>query len=293
LTLYNVTEADNGTYKVIVSNFIGSTNATAVLTVVPKSAPCTRLSTQHWFGGGTDGASPYGLLWGTNGTLYGTTYFGGDYTQGTVFSLATKGASTTLVSFSGADGANPYAAPVQGADGTLYGTTYLGGASNLGTVFSLATNGALTRLVSFSGTNGGNPRAALVQGVDGNFYGTTFNGGGGGSNGTVFRITSSGALTTLVSFAYTNGANPYAGLVQAADGNFYGTTYSGGANGFGTVFRMTPGGAITTLYSFTTNGATSRPIPVFPAGTLVQHTDHVGQHGIVRGRYDLVVKFQV
>ena len=77
----------------------------------------------------------------------------------------------------------------------------------------------------------GIPYAGLVQGSDGNFYGTTYDGGTNGY-GTVFKISTNGVLTSLHSFTGTNdGANPYAGLVQGSDGNFYGTTYSGGTNG--------------------------------------------------------------
>jgi uncharacterized repeat protein (TIGR03803 family) len=79
-------------------------------------------------------------------------------------------------------------------------------------------------------------------------YGTTLI-GGAYSYGTLFKITSRGALTTLHSFDYTEGVNPGARLVQA-DGNFYGATSSGGVNGYGTVFKMTPAGALTALYSF-------------------------------------------
>jgi uncharacterized repeat protein (TIGR03803 family) len=104
-----------------------------------------------------------------------------------------------------------------------------------------------TTLFSFGGTDGGSPEAVLVQGTDGNFHGTTY-------DGTVFKITPGGTLTTLYSFcaqsACTDGANPVAGLVQATNGDFYGTTENGGAYGYGTVFRITGGGALTTLYSF-------------------------------------------
>ena len=89
-----------------------------------------------------------------------------------------------------------------------------------------------------------------MQGSDGNFYGTTESGGTAGE-GTVFKMTPSGALTSLYSFSYTNGAIPVAGLVQATDGNFYGVTYEGGAYGFGTLFKITSAGVLTTLYSFT------------------------------------------
>ena len=74
--------------------------------------------------------------------------------------------------------------------------------------------------------------------------------GGTYGDGTVFRMTTNGTLTTLVSFNYSNGGYPYAGLVQGADGNFYGTTADGGAYGDGTVFRMTTNGTLTTLVSF-------------------------------------------
>ncbi len=88
-----------------------------------------------------------------------------------------------------------------------------------------------------------------MQGSDGNFYGTTED-GGANYVGTVFKITPSGTLTTLYSFAGSDGANPQAGLVQGSDDNFYGTAISGGANNEGTVFKVTPSGTLTTLYSF-------------------------------------------
>ena len=89
-------------------------------------------------------------------------------------------------------------------------------------------------------TDGSAPYAGLVLGRDGNFYGTTESGGANGE-GTVFKITPRGALTTVHSFNIYDGANPYAALVQATDGNFYGTTESGGAHILGTVFKITPG----------------------------------------------------
>src|ERR1017187_6131342 len=101
----------------------------------------------------------------------------------------------------------------------------------------------LTTLFSFDGTDGAVPQAGLVQATNGDLYGTTVS-GGTNTNGTVFKITPGGALTTLYSFCSqtncTDGANPYAGLVQAANGDFYGTAYGGGANGRGTVFKITP-----------------------------------------------------
>src|SRR5437868_66023 len=148
---------------------------------------------------------------------------------------------TTLHSFNGGDGRSPEAALVQGSDGNFYGTTVLGGAHLKGTVFKIDATGSLTTLHSFSGFpgDGAVPFAGLVQGSDGNFYGTTAS-GGAFFQGTVFRMTPSGAITVLHSFNsfFSEGAVPLSGLVQGGDGNFYGTTAFGGAHGEGTVFKI-------------------------------------------------------
>ena len=181
---------------------------------------------------------------------------------------------TTLANFPESHGANPrLMSLVQGADGNFYGTTCdlgcVGEVGNgFGTVFKVTPTGTLTTLYSFCAqpkcTDGAFPIAGLVLGTDGNFYGTTAY-GGVNDDGTVFKITSGGTLTTLHSFDLTDdGAYPYATLVQATNGNFYGTTSYGGANAYGTVFEITPGGTLTTLYSFDdTDGA-------YPEAALVQ-----------------------
>jgi uncharacterized repeat protein (TIGR03803 family) len=145
-------------------------------------------------------------------------------------------------------------------------------------VFCIATAIAspaqtLTTLLSFDVTDGDNPLAGLVQATDGNFYGTTF-GGGANGYGTVFKITPSGTLTTLYSFCpgggeCVDGLWPRAGLVQATDGNFYGTASAGGANGAGTVFRITPSGTLTTLHTF----GSQTDDGYYPYAGLVQATD--------------------
>lgn len=93
----------------------------------------------------------------------------------------------------------------------------------------------------------------MILGVDGNLYGTTFGGGTAKGFGTVFKITPSGALTTLHSFCTKSGCPdgqfPQTGLVQASNGNLYGTTISGGAYGDGTIFKITTSGTLTTLYN--------------------------------------------
>ncbi len=207
------------------------------------------------FGGAGSGTLLYGgLTKGSDGNFYGTTYSGGANNDGTIFQITPSGTLTTIYNFAGSDGNGPYATMVLGTDGKLYGTTSQGGANNIGTVFSVTTAGSLTTLYSFSGADGKTPYAPVVQGADGNFYGTTYQ-GGTYNNGTVFQITSGGTLTTLHSFCSptdcSDGSLPYAGLIQATDGNFYGAGSSGGTSGAGVVFKITSAGTLTALHSFT------------------------------------------
>lgn len=195
------------------------------------------------------------LVQGLDGNLYGTTEDGGNGGDGTVFKVTTKGVLTTLYVFclqqDCADGQRPRAGLVQGTDGNLYGTTSQGGGTfKFGTVFRITPQGVLTTLHSFDSPEGMSPNAPLVQGSDGNFYGTTYEGGSWG-DGTVFKMTPSGELTTLHSFyVITEGGYPTAGLIQASDGNLYGTTSYGENYGRGTVFKVTPQGTVTILQNF-------------------------------------------
>jgi uncharacterized repeat protein (TIGR03803 family) len=185
----------------------------------------------------------------------------------------------TLYSFDQSDGIFP-GELIQAIDGNFYGTTAYGGAYNncntgiaCGTVFKITPEGTLITLHSFCAQagcpDGKSPNGRLIQGTDGNFYGTTI-AGGTFDGGTVFQITPEGTLTTLHSFCAQTDcpdpAQPMAGLIQAADGNFYGTTAWGGAYGGGTVFKITPGGVLTILHSFDGTGSVGR-------GRLIQATD--------------------
>jgi uncharacterized repeat protein (TIGR03803 family) len=208
-----------------------------------------------------------------------------------VFKINAAGALTSLYSFPGVndDGADPDAGLVQGGDGNFYGTAAYGGTNGNGTVFKISANGTLANLYSFTGGNdGANPTAKLAQGNDGSFYGTTSQGGAHGS-GTVFKISATGALTSLYSFTGgADGADPAGGLVQGSDGSFYGTTGSGGifegvlvsvwtgtnygsswvTNSLGTVFKISATGVLTTLYAFT-GGSDGG----YPQTALVQGSD--------------------
>lgn len=235
-----------------------------------------------------DGYQPSAsLVQATDGNFYGTTQYGGD-TGNTVFKITPSGTLTMLYSFCPSlCGFRFYAGLVQATDGNFYGTTMWGGGNDgygycfdygCGTVFKITPAGTMTKLYSFcvsqtdNCSDGAMPLAGLVQATDGNFYGAT--GQGGHGSGTVFKITPTGTRTTLYSFCAqlpcADGIDPYSSLVQATDGNFYGTTYLGGANNSGTVFKITPQGSLTTLDSFCAQSACTDGYG--PVG-LVQATD--------------------
>jgi uncharacterized protein (TIGR03437 family) len=225
------------------------------------------------------------MLQASDGNLYGLT--GGCESDGCFFEMTPAGVVTILYNFSVSNMSllNPL---IQGADGNFYGTAEYGGSSTTqmsfgdGTVFKITPTGTLTTLYNFTGPDGANPGAGLVQGADGNFYGTTPTGGADNCQtdnspgcGTIFKITPEGVLTTLHSFSVTDGANPATGLVQGADGNFYGTSPDGGSgncqgpynNGCGTIFKITPQGTFTLLHSFNIVDGTQ------PEGALLQAAD--------------------
>jgi uncharacterized repeat protein (TIGR03803 family) len=194
---------------------------------------------------GTNGGDPIaGLTLASDGNFYGTTAAGGSG-YGTVFRFTPPATLTVLHVFNFTDGYSPEGAPVEAKDGNLYGATYPGTTYRItlpaGTYKQLPNN---TPGFTFD---------PLLLASDGNLYGTTFNGGPGGSGpGTVFRMTTAGAIKVIHNFTDTgnDGAFPDSPLTQAADGNLYGTTHDGGANNSGEVFKLTLAGNFTTLHSF-------------------------------------------
>lgn len=241
-------------------NFFGTTEnggAHGHGTVFKMTAAGSLTTLYSFSSSGTDGEYPAaGLVLGTDGNFYGTTRTGGTHCCGTVFKITSDGTLTTLYSFAGPDGSGIYSTLVQGIDGDFYGTAYTDTGNGGGKVFKITPSGMESTLYTFCPqpgcVDGSTPEVGLVLATDGNFYGTTHSGGANGY-GTVYKITPSGTMTVLHSFDFNNdGGNPADKLVQARDGNFYGTTYLGGTADSGTLFKMTPSGTLTVLFTFCT-----------------------------------------
>jgi uncharacterized repeat protein (TIGR03803 family) len=267
-SLYSFTGGKDGGYPSAAlvqgsdGNFFGTTSegGTNGAGTVFKVSTNGALTSLYSFTGGDDGANPTAsMVQGSDGSLYGIAS-GGTY-FGTIFRITTGGVFTLIYSFTGADdGAYPEAALIQANDGYFYGTASAGGISGLGTVFRVSANGAFTSLFSFNDTDGATPAAALFQAADGYLYGTTTSGTGRTASGTVFRISTKGAYSPLYLFTGgIDGGEPDASLIQASDGNLYGTTAEGGTNGAGTVFQISTNGSLTSLYSFTGGDDGARP----------------------------------
>ncbi len=256
-------------------NFYGTADSggSAGHGVLFKISPGGTYTVLHEFTGGADGTTPISppIELGDD-NFYGTTY-GSASTSSTIYRYTGASSTfTTIYHFDQAHGYGVVAPLIQATDGNLYGTAYLGGANNCGSIFKLATAGTPLWYYSFPCAPGGaNPIGPLVQAVDGNFYGTTYNGGTGGGFGvgTIFKLDQGGTVSILYSFqgGSTDGSFPDGGLVQATDGNLYGSTQVGGTQGHGTLFQIGAAGAYKLLYNFFTNKGSN------PAGTPFQHTN--------------------
>jgi uncharacterized repeat protein (TIGR03803 family) len=195
------------------------------------------------------------FIQGADQNFYGMTNAGGAFGHGALFRIDALPlvpdwpvlVPTTLHSFT----SGTPDALIQAADGSFYGTTTSGDdKSDLASVFRMTPDGAIDVLYTFSAPVQGATPTALIQSRDGNFYGTSASGGHSG-RGTTFKMTPTGTTTDLHVFSggTTDGASPNL-LVQAASGDFVGTTLNGGAYDKGTIFRMNGTGAVTLLYSF-------------------------------------------
>jgi uncharacterized repeat protein (TIGR03803 family) len=204
-----------------------------------------------------DGCTPLGGLVLGGDTIFGTTYQGGNFGQGTVFSMKTDGSGfAVLKHFSGIDGKNPYSELT--IDGNvLYGATAAGGVSNKGAIFRINTDSSNFGLLkSFSVSEG----AALLGGLtlsQGKLYGTAYLGGGPGL-GTVYSISTNGTgFTVLKEFTGVDGAYPRYTLVVSG-GVIYGTTDGSGDGSRSVVYKLnTDGSSFQVLKTFSVPDPTS------------------------------------
>jgi uncharacterized repeat protein (TIGR03803 family) len=264
---YGVIQASDG-------NFYGTTvagGANLMQSTAFRLTPDGQFTTLYTFcskGGDncTDGESPYGLVEGPDGNFYGATLGGGTDTYGqvtgeggTVFRLSPSGVYTVVYNFCGAaqcaDGDFPAGPVIFGSDGNMYGATFNGGQNGYGSVFQLTTSGTLTSLYSFCDIEGCPdgmfPSSPLLQASDGNFYGYTLSG--------VYMINSAGAFANVGNFPSTNAGGETCGstcgsLIQAADGNLYGTIPYNAAQDEGFVFSAAPSSGVKIIYSFCSSG---------------------------------------
>lgn len=241
-----------------------------------KITPTGTLTTLHSFAGypieGTDPIA--GLVQGTDGNFYGTTYEGGANKSGagTVFKITPSGALTTLYSFCPSspctDGSNTHAGLVQGSDGNFYGVTTGGGASGWGTIFKITPTGTLTTLHSFTYSDGEAPVDAPLQGTDGNFYGTASEGGAYNYWGTVFRLSAG-----LTAFLVTNPTSGSVGSPVVILGNNLTGASSVRFNGTSATFTVTSSSEIQT--SVPAGATTGKVTVVTSSGTLQTNQNFV------------------
>jgi len=290
--------------------FYGATHAGGVndLGTVFRVESSGAFTSLHDFTG-PDGSTPNALI-EFDGDFLGTTFGGGENDQGTVFRMDPAGSVTTVHSFAVTDGSLPSAALLLASDGNFYGTTSNGGEGGYGTVFRMDSSGVVTTHHAFTAVGAAAPDSALIEAAGGNLYGTTvtsaapkpyygpgtaYRVGFDGSyamlhvfsapaavtemeNGdllvttsaTVERMTPLGDVTTIHRFPPPEGSEPQTALIQASDGDLYGTAPFGGAGGAGTAFRLNADGSVTTLHDFS---YASLADGVYPYAGLIQATD--------------------
>jgi len=238
----------------------GPANGGSVFKVTPSGV----LTTLYDFSG-PDGLAPFGgLTLGTDGNFYGTTAEGSPTHQGTIFKITPAGVLTTLHTFSGPDGIGPRTPPVQGKNGSYYGVTYTGPTAGIGySITSTGTFKVLTTAIPL------NSQCPLLLASDGNFYGTSTEGGTIGQ-GTVFRMSPTGAVKIIYSFDGLHGQVPFGPVVQGSDGFLYGTAANSSPTTGGVVFKLSLAGKITALHQF---DATKTIDGYQPEAGLVAATD--------------------
>lgn len=235
-------------------------------------------------------------------TLYGLTTYGGDYMQGTIFSVTPSGDFKTFASLNPTFAANPDGSLLYASDHNFYATSMNGGYADSCTVFRCAPDGILTTMINLDSVWGSSAPTgnSLIQGKDGNLYGMTTS-GGPYNGGVIFTLQLSGQYSALHFFDSAGGANPYGSLIQTPDGNLWGMTNKGGTydslqydslyyymnNGDGTIFHCTTSGTFVSVFKFNDSTGTA------PYGDLLLANDG-NFYGLTSsgGRYSLGTLFR-
>jgi uncharacterized repeat protein (TIGR03803 family) len=227
-----------------------------------KITPGGELTTLYAFcttAGCADGQAPRGLILASDGNFYGATQVGGEFSQGTIFSISPAGAFKLLHTFCSqsncGDGGSAQSPPVQGIDGNFYGVAYSGGSHNGGVIYRITAAGTYKVLYNFcsyqtSCPTGSNPSGALAQDAAGNFFGTTAFGGDTRNDGVAFEFTSKHQYKLLHRLQGDDGSVPQSGLTLASDGDFYGVTQGGGGSRLGNIYKVTSAGVFKSFFSF-------------------------------------------
>jgi len=277
--------SDGNFYGSTYGNLLTGTDGT-IYQVTPAGADTTLYS----FTGGSDGANPTApFVQDPGGQFYGVSTNAGANGAGDIFTFTSSLNSFSVVEpFSKFNGYGPNSPLVLGTDGNYYGLATSGGSNNFGAVYQLTPSNTINVIYSFLGTgDGASPIGNLVEGSDGNFYGVTGATGvitaAQGGNGTVFKVTPAGVLTTLYLFTGGSDGGGPGGIFMGSDGNLYGTTGSGGANGDGVFFQVTPAAKFTVLYSFlgnSTDGGSPQAWPIQGSdGNFYGTADSAGANG--------------
>jgi uncharacterized repeat protein (TIGR03803 family) len=216
-----------------------------------RGAGAQTVSTVYSFSG-SDGEFPKpALAQGRDGMLYGTTYLGGAYDEGTIFKLNPKnGQLMTLYTFTFTDGEFPAGGLTLATDGNFYGTSQLGGANGEGVLFRVSPTGVYTVLHAFTGGSDGNaPTTAPIETESGVLYGTSGGAGGNGEVSALYKfVISSGEFSAVYTIPSSFGNVP-SPPVQINNGDFFISTDSS-PSGCGSLLRITPAGVLKSSYTF-------------------------------------------
>ncbi len=242
-----VLDAQHNVYVAAYSTHCPDSGSGATCTIV-KITPGGKVSTVHTFGG--SGSVTFsgilGLTMDAQGNLYATVDAGNEFeSQYSICKITPAGKTTVLHKFVDTSNAIILGALTVDAEGNIYGTAPENNVLSHGIIFKRTPAGKVTTLFRFNGTDGSlqndqSGPGALVLDAAGNLWGATPAGGSHGQ-GTVFKLSPAGVLTTLHNFGDSadDGKIPN-GIILDNSGNLFGTTYSGGANNLGTVFKITP-----------------------------------------------------